>query len=235
MAIDRRTDRGRREWQTSAWAWGLFDLGLAVSAAATMGLVIVLSTPRLRDAGWLRSRLGVEAAVAGIVILGGLLGVGGLIVRAARAAAYEASIRRGVPGDLARGAWLLVLPVAALGTALIRGDASTDRAPLAWLALYLAWTWGACCLAFLTYGADKHVAIERGRGRPEFSRRVPEAVLQGFALIGGLPGSLLAQRVYRHKTSADKRGFRAGVWGLGVVHYACIAGLAYLIVTRGFA
>lgn len=205
---------------------------LAASAAATLALVVVLVTPRLREAEWLRSRLGVEAVVGAVVVVGGLLGAGGLIICAARAGAFEASIRRGVPGDLMRGVWLLVVPVAALGTALLREESSTNRAALGWLSLCLAWTWGACCIAFLTYGADKYVAIERGRGRPEFSRRVPEAVLQSFALLGGLPGSLLAQRVFRHKTSDDKRGFRAGVWGLGIIHYACVAGLAYLIVTR---
>lgn len=224
--------RGRREWQTSPWAWGLFDGILAASAAATLALVVVLVTPRLREAEWLRSRLGVEAVAGAVVVAGGLLGTGGLVVRAARAGAFEASIRRGVPGDLMRGAWLLAVPVAALGTALLREETSTSRAALGWIALYLAWAWGACSIAFLTYGADKYVAIERGRGRPEFSRRVPEAVLQSFALLGGLPGSLLAQRVFRHKTSGDKRGFRAGVWGMAIIHYACVAGVVYLLASR---
>lgn len=43
---------------------------------------------------------------------------------------------------------------------------------------------------------DKAQAIAGGR-------RVPEARLLGFAMIGGSPGALVARRLFRHKTRKE--------------------------------
>jgi uncharacterized membrane protein YsdA (DUF1294 family) len=54
-------------------------------------------------------------------------------------------------------------------------------------------------VALLLYGYDKRQAIIGGS-------RIPEAVLHIVALLGGSPGALLGQELFRHKT--HKRGFR---------------------------
>jgi len=56
---------------------------------------------------------------------------------------------------------------------------------------------------FLMYSADKEAA-QRG------DRRTPEKSLHILALAGGWPGALVAQRVYRHKTS--KQPFQLIFW-----------------------
>ena len=48
-------------------------------------------------------------------------------------------------------------------------------------------------ISFSLYGLDKRAATRGGR-------RTPEARLHFFELLGGWPGALLAQRVFRHKT-----------------------------------
>jgi uncharacterized membrane protein YsdA (DUF1294 family) len=57
----------------------------------------------------------------------------------------------------------------------------------------LTWTLVFSILAFLLFGYDKGAAGSRGT-------RVPESVLLLVTLAGGWPGTLLAQRVFRHKT-----------------------------------
>ena len=89
---------------------------------------------------------------------------------------------------------LLGLFVVALGVAGLRGTL-----PLAVLGVYAA----ASLVAFLMYLWDK-ISAENGR------RRTPENTLHLFALIGGWPGALIAQRKYRHKTR--KASFRRVFW-----------------------
>jgi len=47
-------------------------------------------------------------------------------------------------------------------------------------------------VTFVVYGIDKRRAATGGR-------RVPEATLHGLELLGGWPGALLGQSVFRHK------------------------------------
>jgi uncharacterized membrane protein YsdA (DUF1294 family) len=58
-------------------------------------------------------------------------------------------------------------------------------------------------LTFIAYGTDK-AAARRDRSR------IPEATLHVISVLGGWPGALVAQRVFRHKTV--KRSFRAVFW-----------------------
>lgn len=68
-----------------------------------------------------------------------------------------------------------------------------------WWAVYL----GMSVLAFGAYARDKWAA-EADRWR------TPENTLLGLGLLCGWPGALLAQQVFRHKTS--KSSFVAGFW-----------------------
>jgi uncharacterized membrane protein YsdA (DUF1294 family)/cold shock CspA family protein len=73
------------------------------------------------------------------------------------------------------------------------------RIPLAVLALYLV----ASLLAFFAYAFDKSAA-QRGQWRTQ------ESTLHFFALIGGWPGALAAQRFLRHKSA--KATFQIIFW-----------------------
>ncbi len=71
----------------------------------------------------------------------------------------------------------------------------------------LAWWVGlgaaASLVSFVLYGWDKSEAKRGGT-------RISERSLHCVALIGGWPGALLAQRVFRHKTK--KVSFRRMFW-----------------------
>ena len=62
---------------------------------------------------------------------------------------------------------------------------------------------GMSFAAFVLYGLDKRAAVRE-------ARRTRESTLQFCALLGGWPGALLAQQVFRHKSS--KRPFQIAFW-----------------------
>lgn len=64
-------------------------------------------------------------------------------------------------------------------------------------------------MAFVMYGLDKWAAKRN-------ARRTPENTLQLCALLGGWPGALLAQQVFRHKSS--KRSFQVVFWFMVVIN-----------------
>jgi uncharacterized membrane protein YsdA (DUF1294 family) len=71
------------------------------------------------------------------------------------------------------------------------------------------WYVGASLLTFILYRQDK---IRAGNGR----WRIPENWLHAAELLGGWPGALLAQQLYRHKTR--KLSFQAVFWVIVLVH-----------------
>lgn len=75
----------------------------------------------------------------------------------------------------------------------------------------------ASVLAFVIYGWDK-LAAARGGGR------VPEIALHVLALLGGWPGALAAQLVFRHKTR--KVTFQIVFWLTVALHCGAIIWLA---------
>ena len=71
-------------------------------------------------------------------------------------------------------------------------------------------------VAFGYYGFDKYRAGHGGR-------RVPETVLLGFAAGGGVPGSLLGQFAFNHKTSKSR--FKRVFWTIAILQAAVLTGL----------
>jgi uncharacterized membrane protein YsdA (DUF1294 family)/cold shock CspA family protein len=101
----------------------------------------------------------------------------------------------------------------------VAGVVLAGRLPVAVLLLYL----GASVVAFAVYGLDKSAARD-GRGR------TAERTLHLFGLAGGWPGALVAQRVFRHKSS--KVEFQRVFWVTVVVN--CL-GFGWLLTERGAA
>jgi len=91
------------------------------------------------------------------------------------------------------------------------------RLPVAVLGLYLI----AGVVAFAAYAFDKWAARNN-------RWRVRESTLHLFALAGGWPGALVAQRILRHKTK--KRSFQVVCWSTVVVN--CCA-LGWLFSSSG--
>lgn len=64
-------------------------------------------------------------------------------------------------------------------------------------------------VAFALYGYDKKQARHSGQ-------RTPEKLLHGIELLGGWPGALLAQQVFRHKTR--KFSYQLVFWLIVLLH-----------------
>ncbi len=73
-------------------------------------------------------------------------------------------------------------------------------------------------VSFVAYGFDKRRAGGGGR-------RVPERTLLLLAFLGGWPGSVLAQRWFRHKTRKVK--FLIPFWIVTALHVALVGAVAY--------
>lgn len=95
-----------------------------------------------------------------------------------------------------------------------------DDPKLLLLLAALAWytAWGVA--AFVRYGMDKR-ASKRGGWRTK------EATLRKLELVGGAFGAVVAQRVFRHKTS--KPGFRALTLMIAAVHGAILCAIGWWV------
>lgn len=92
-----------------------------------------------------------------------------------------------------------LLTLAALFLMFVAASVFAGKLPLAILGLYL----GASAVAFLAYALDKSAArSDRWRTK--------ESTLHLFALVGGWPGALAAQRLLRHKSR--KLSFQVLFW-----------------------
>jgi uncharacterized membrane protein YsdA (DUF1294 family) len=80
-------------------------------------------------------------------------------------------------------------------------------------------------IAFAAYGIDKSAARKN-------AQRVSEDTLLTLGLIGGWPGALVAQQVFRHKTR--KRSFRRMFWVTVVVNVLALGGVIALAVANGW-
>jgi uncharacterized membrane protein YsdA (DUF1294 family) len=86
-----------------------------------------------------------------------------------------------------------------------------------------AWYLAASVVALLAYGVDK-AAARRG------TMRISEQTLLLLGIIGGWPGAVVAQQLFRHKTR--KRSFRRAFWG-SVAANVALAAAAVLLLAPG--
>jgi uncharacterized membrane protein YsdA (DUF1294 family) len=80
-------------------------------------------------------------------------------------------------------------------------------------------------IAFFAYGFDKSAALQGGR-------RVSEQTLLTLGLLGGWPGALAAQQIFRHKTR--KRSFRRRFWARVVGNVVLLAALVVVTTLAGW-
>lgn len=74
-------------------------------------------------------------------------------------------------------------------------------------------------LSYGVFSLASAACYARDKGKAERGEwRTPESVLHVLDLVGGWPGGLLAQRVYRHKTR--KLSFQVLFWICAVAHVA---------------
>ncbi|RCV86836.1 DUF1294 domain-containing protein [Billgrantia montanilacus] len=109
---------------------------------------------------------------------------------------------------------MLASSIAAAFFALLAALSALGHMPMPLLAAYALLS----VITFAMYGIDKAAA---GKGR----RRTPEATLLFAGLIGGWPGALVAQQLFRHKTR--KQPFQAIFWCGVVVNCGVLGWLIY--------
>jgi uncharacterized membrane protein YsdA (DUF1294 family)/cold shock CspA family protein len=102
----------------------------------------------------------------------------------------------------------LILTAAFL--AFVAGSVLAGKLPIAVVGVYLA----ASLAAFVAYARDKSAARND-------QRRTPESTLHLFALAGGWPGALAAQRLLRHKSR--KQSFQFVFWVTVVLNCCALA------------
>lgn len=117
----------------------------------------------------------------------------------------QTAARRDEPG--VRHLRLKLLVLAGLCLLPLLGGLRMGLGGQSWLALglYLAMS----PVSLLLYWQDKQQARKQ-------TWRTPEKVLHASELLGGWPGALLAQQLFRHKTR--KVSYQAVFWGIVVVH-----------------
>ena len=86
--------------------------------------------------------------------------------------------------------------------------------------------WALSVISVIAYALDKFASSRSGQ-------RLSESSLHLLSLLGGWPGALIAQQLFRHKTK--KREFRAVFWTTVLINIAVVAwlltpsGAGYLI------
>jgi len=121
----------------------------------------------------------------------------------------ERAVRASAPGPGAKSLLFAATFLVAISAAVIAG-----RLPTFVLWLYLV----GSGVAFLAYAWDKSSARNN-------RWRTPESTLHLYALLGGWPGALVAQKLLRHKSS--KQSFQVTFWGTVVLN---CGGLIWLLM-----
>ncbi|MFM9919949.1 DUF1294 domain-containing protein [Lacisediminihabitans sp. H27-G8] len=78
-------------------------------------------------------------------------------------------------------------------------------------------------LSFIVYAVDKRAATSGGW-------RISESSLLALGIIGGWPGAIVGQQVFRHKTR--KRGFRSAFWGTVVLNVLAFVTFSVVLSER---
>lgn len=131
--------------------------------------------------------------------------------QAARAAFADEPVKRAKPeagpGRNRMAPWFAIVFLVFVGLAVWLG-----RLPLAVLVLYLVFS----IITFMAYAFDKSAARRQ-------QWRTQESSLHLFALLGGWPGALAAQRLLRHKSA--KASFQLGYWFTVLLNCAALGWL----------
>ncbi len=96
--------------------------------------------------------------------------------------------------------------------AFVAGAVFAGWIPYAVLAFYII----VSIIAFVAYAIDKSAALRN-------QWRIQESTLHLFALLGGWPGALVAQRLLRHKSA--KASFQTTFWGTVVLNCGALGWL----------
>ena len=121
--------------------------------------------------------------------------------------------RKAVP-TTAAGPGVGALAFAAAFLAFLLSSVATGRLHYLFLPAYIV----ASCLAYMTYAFDKAASMQ-GKWRTE------ESALHLVSLLGGWPGAMLAQRMFRHKTR--KRSFQVTYWLTVALNCAALGWVLY--------
>jgi len=124
--------------------------------------------------------------------------------------AQYVTLKKDAPSKPARR--LPATPVSVGFLAAVAALAFLGRLPIAVPLVYA----GMSMVAFIAYAIDKSAA-QKGH------RRTPESTLQLFALLGGWPGALLAQKYLRHKSA--KASFQFTFWIIVAINVLAIGWL----------
>jgi uncharacterized membrane protein YsdA (DUF1294 family)/cold shock CspA family protein len=95
---------------------------------------------------------------------------------------------------------------------IVTGLFFSGKLPVSVLGLYLV----ASAVTFVAYALDKSAAKND-------QRRTPEKTLHLFALVGGWPGALAAQKLLRHKSK--KQSFQIVFWATVVLNCGALGWL----------
>ena len=110
-----------------------------------------------------------------------------------------------MPSDASSGPSSIPLLLAGGFFVFVAGVVFAGKVPFAVLGLYCT----ASVVAFVAYALDKSAA-RNDRWRTQ------ESTLHLFALVGGWPGALAAQRLLRHKSR--KRSFQIVFWATVIIN-----------------
>ncbi|WP_345802260.1 DUF1294 domain-containing protein [Microbacterium sp. AZCO] len=99
---------------------------------------------------------------------------------------------------------------------------------VAYVVLALPW-WLPAAYAVLSVVAFAAYALDKRAARRAAPRTSEQALLT-LGLLGGWPGALVAQQVFRHKTR--KRTFRRAFWTTVVVNVLALGALVWFFFAR---